>query len=93
MPLGVVTLDKNFLLNLIKNDRKFEVTKGVPRDASVISMFIDEDEALVMLVDSEGIPESKPREDLPDIDIELYGNADAVDENGELLPLKPAVTL
>ncbi len=92
MPQGIVKLDVPMILNLIKNDRHFTITNGVPRDAYPVSTRYDEkEERVVIIVESEGI--EKTEGELPIIDIEVFGNADAVDEFGELRALKPAVTL
>lgn len=89
MAKGKVVLDVNMILNLVKNDRTFETIKGIPRDAyAVSSTFDDVKKELTVIVESDGIVGDGKT--IPLIDIELFGNADAVDENGELKTLKPA---
>ena len=93
MPQGKVKFDLNQLLNMVKNDRKFEVTSGVPRDASVFAAEYDVmNRTLTIYVKSDAIPEMDGFE-IPEIKVELLGNADAVDEHGEPKELRPATLL
>ena len=92
MPQGLVKLDVPMILNMLKNDRHFTITKGVPRDTYAVDSWWDEKEKRFnIIVESEGIPKSEG--ELPVIDIEVFGNADAVDEKGILVALKPATVI
>ena len=89
MATGIVKLDINMILNMIKNDRKFEVTNGVPRDAyPVASEYCEKGKILIITVESKGIEKDGSR-----IDVEVFGNADAVDETGALKEIKPVVEI
>jgi len=91
MAKAIVKLDMNFILNCIKNDRTFETVKGVPRDAHWTDAKLDPiTHELVLTVESAAIPDN---DGTALVDIELYGNADAVDENGELKAIKPATII
>jgi len=88
MAQGIIKIDLFMLLNMFKNDRHFETIKGVPRDAVPVSATYDVNKkVLSVVVESVVIPKQTK---IPIIDIELYGNADAVDENGDLKTLKPS---
>ena len=93
MAKAFVKIDANMLLNMVKNDREFTITKGVPRDAYVVAT--EHDRAANIFNLYVEIPSLAAAEDksIPLIEIELFGNADAVDENGELKAIKPASLL
>ncbi len=90
MARGIIKLDADMILNMVKNDRRFEVTSGVPRDACIVGSAYNGD-VLYLTVESEAIPVGA--KDTPTLDVALFGNADAVDENGELKELVPATIL
>lgn len=93
MAQAIVKLDMNFILNCIKNDRHLETVKGIPRDTYWVDAKLDPDSKdLLITVESPSIPKEQT-EYLQGVDIELYGNADAVDEFGELKAIKPATTI
>lgn len=89
MAKGIVRLDMNMLLNMLKNDRSFEIRKGLPRDAVLVSAeYNNITDDLEIVVSSDGIGT-----EMGVVDIELYGNADAVDASGVPKSLIPAFIL